>query len=99
MSPLAEPEELYGKDQPDIIVIGSRKFMFHMNVVDGSIEHRVFLQMVDERAPVLALRPAYDADGQTQSDLTAIFIDVDLQHEIEDEFDLVKIKSPTAPTA
>ena len=86
MAPLTEPKKLYGEDQPEQIVIGGRKFMLNVNVIDGSIDHKVWLQMVDQRAPVLALKPAYDADGKTLDDMTAIFIAVELQHEIEDEF-------------
>ena len=95
---LVEVVKLYGENRSDPIEIAGRKFLLHVNVDDGTDDHKIWLHMVDERIPVLALKPAYDAEGQTLDDMTAIFIAVELQHEIEDEFDRLKSQQLTAST-
>ena len=86
---MLEPEEagLYGENRGVLIEIAGRQFMFLGNVEDGSDAHRMWMHLVHARIPVLALKPAYTPDGYANGDLTAIFVAVELQEEIQKEFD------------
>jgi hypothetical protein len=85
---------IYSLGNSDHIVLRGREFfqsqMTHCQVEDGTVDHAVWMEMLNNGAPVLMIKPAYDVDGRIIEDFSAVFIPVDIQREVEEEFEFVK---------
>jgi hypothetical protein len=75
----------YNAAEHDRIVINERTYMFRENVEIGSREYDFWREVALRTLyPVLLIQPAYNADGQIESNLTAVFVLIEEQDTVDE---------------
>ena len=76
------------------VEFGGIKFMdfttYIGTIANGSVEHSVILEMINRGAPMLLVTPAHDMDGEPIFEDFTVFVAVELQQELYDEFEKLK---------